>query len=220
MGVIMIKKYNHNGQYSLMIYFLPNLLVVAPLAWLVCSLCTGSGILWGLLFLFVVVFATNYFTYLIADKPGVYYVTDGAILDNKKESVVSFDRIESVVLTIGYNGGFVRYAELMRFFSPYARIKNDENSIEYLPKISLYSCAKQEIQHEDEMHDYPEEVGLEWKTIPFSREPVRTILGQTECTILVTNSFLLYNQWTVDKFANEYHVNAERIKLIKDEMKK
>lgn len=200
-----------------------NILLVVPVIWLICMLYTDASITRierVAIFLMLYIAVVNGLIFIFAVKPGRYFISEEGVLDNRKTLEVSYCEICSIVLTIGFQGPYVKYEHLMKFVSPYMRIKQ-KNGTEYLPKLALYNCelSENKDEYKDEMHDYPTEDGLLWRIIPFSHEPTKTIIDKTLCDIYVTRSFLIYNQWSINRFAEEYGIDINRINLINDGMK-
>ena len=50
----------------------------------------------------------------------------------------------------------------------------------------------------------------------YEPKSIFTLLHNSEASIYVTKSFLILNNWTINRFCKEYHISMEKVQLIND----
>ena len=166
----------------------------------------------ALIFTILFVILLLLFYYVI--KQRTYKIFDQKITYGFREREILYADIHSLVFTLSSRPKGIYDIGLGE---PYLYLKENGKKT-YICNITIYLAEPSVIKKRYDINISNGQIGMS-PAYGFNCYDIKSIFNlihNSKADIYVTKSFLLFNNWTINRFCKEYNISMERVQLIND----
>lgn len=164
--------------------------------------------------IFTILFVILLLLFYYVIKQRTYKLFDQKITYGFREREILYANINSLVFTLASRPTGIYDIGLGE---PYIYIKENGKK-KYICNITIYLAEPSVIKKRYDINISNGQIGISsaYGFNCYDGKSIFNLIHNSKANIYVTKSFLLFNDWTINRFCKEYNISMERVQLIND----